>query len=177
MMHWVLGEFAEPRALLGAVRTLRGEHVRVLDTHTPYRVHGLDDALGLPRSPVRWWALAGALLGAAAGWALQLSFVERLPLEGNKPPLSVPLFLPFTLEVMALGAGLAIAAALLLRLWDLPRPYHPAFEHEAFVSSASSSGFWLSVSTGVPEDAERARGRLEALGAKNVAVIVEPEGR
>ena len=140
------------------VKTLRGEHVRELDTHTPYPVPGLEQALGVARSTVAWWALGGGVIGAAGAWALQR-----------------PTPLPVAFQLSLLGAALTLVGALVVKLWGFPRLHHPVFEHAPFVQTASSSGFWVSVSTRVAEDAERAKGRLEALGAKNVAVIVEPE--
>ncbi|MBL8950382.1 MAG: DUF3341 domain-containing protein [Myxococcaceae bacterium] len=152
-LHVVLGELASPRALLDAVTTLRGEHVRQLDTHTPYPVNGLDEALGLSRSTVAWWAFAGGCACALAGAALQL------------PGTSV-------VAVALLSAALTGVVALGVMLSGRQ---HPAFAHPLFVLSASSSGFWVSVSTRIAEDAERAKTRLEALGATNVTIVVEHE--
>lgn len=175
--HVVLGELADASALLEAVKTLRGENVRELDTHTPFPVHGIERALGLPRSTVGWWALVGGLTGAVAAYATQLYFNWwEFPLNiANKPPHSPPVYVPVTFELMVLFAALTIVGSLVVHFWGFPRPHHPVFEHEAFVQSASASGFWVSVSTQVGEDANKAKGRLEALGAKNIAVIVEPE--
>jgi hypothetical protein len=176
-VHVVLGEFQEPRALLDAVRTLRGEHVRELDTHTPYPVHGLEDALGLPRSTIGWWTLFGGLAGALTAYGMQLYFNWwEFPLNiGNRPPHSPPVYVPVTFELMVLFAALTIVGSLIGWFWGFPRPHHPVFEHEPFVKTASASAFWVSVTTRIGEDAEKAKGRLEALGAKNVAIIQEPE--
>jgi len=176
-MHVVLGELDGPRELLATVKTLRGEHVRELDTHTPYPVHGLDEALGLPRSTIPWWAFFGGLAGAVTAYAMQLYFNWwEYPLNiANKPPHSPAVYVPVTFELMVLFSALTIVGALVVRFWGFPRPHHPVFEHEPFVQTASASGFWVSVSTRIADDAERAKARLEALGAKNVAVIREPE--
>ena len=85
--------------------------------------------------------------------------------------------MPVTFELMVLCAALTIVGSLIVHFWGFPRPHHPVFEHEPFVQSASATGFWVSVSTHIGEDAEKAKTRLEALGAKNVAIIVEPEER
>lgn len=177
MTHWVLGELDGPSALLGAVHALRTENVRELDTHTPYPVHGLEEALGLPRSRVAWWAFFGGLGGAVGAYALQLYFNWwEYPLNiANKPPHSPPVYVPVTFELMVLFSALTIVGSLIVHFWGFPRPHHPVFEHEPFVKTASASGFWVSVSTQVPEDAEKAKQRLEALGAKNIAVMVEPD--
>ena len=109
MIHVVLGEFAEPAAMLGAVKTLRSEHVRELDTHTPYPVHGLEEALGLPRSRVPWFAFFGGLAGAVGAYALQLYFNWwEYPLNiANKPPHSPPVEKPCTSRPPFGASGLA----------------------------------------------------------------------
>ena len=147
MTSWVLGEFSEPQALLDAVKTLRGEHVRELDTHTPAPIPGLDEALANARGSVTPWALLGAALGTGNAWLL-----------GAEP-----------IAPALLGAAALLSAAL-LRAGKLPHLDHPLFQQPTF---ASSSSYWISVNTRVPEDAERAKSRLEALGAKNVTLFTE----
>jgi hypothetical protein len=170
----VVGELAGPEALVRTVEALRGEQHGVLDAHTPYPVHGLDEALGLHRSTVPWWAFAGGAIGAVTGFGLQLYFNFVLfPLNvGNRPAHAPPPYVPITFELMVLFSALTIVASLVFRFWGFPRPHHPVFEHEPFVKTASTTGFWVSVAA-VAESAARTAERLQALGATNVAVIEE----
>jgi len=169
-MSWVLGEFESPEALLAAANTLRHEGVGVLDTHTPYPLHGVEHALGLKRSSIGWVAAVGGLLGILTAYALQLYFNWwEFPLNiGNKPPHSPTVYIPVTFELMVLFASLSIVGSLIVWYWRMPTPHHPVFEHEPFVRTATTSGWWLSVNTA---ESERAQKRLEGLGARNVAVI------
>jgi hypothetical protein len=62
------------------------------DSHTPYPVHGLDKAMGLPPSRLPWIVLAMGLTGATGGLLLQwwVSAVEYpMPIAG-KPYFSWP---------------------------------------------------------------------------------------
>jgi hypothetical protein len=171
-MSWVLGEFDSAPELLTAATSLRHEGVGVLDTHTPYPVHGIEQALGIPRSSIGWVAAVGGLVGILTAYGMQLYFNWwEFPLNiGNRPPHSPPVYVPITFELMVLFASLFIVGSLIVWYWRFPRPHHPVFEHEPFVRTATTSGWWLSVNT---EEAERARDRLVGLGARNVAVIVE----
>ena len=42
--------FAEPGLLLEAVKRLKLDGYRVIDTYTPFPVHGMDEAIGLKPS-------------------------------------------------------------------------------------------------------------------------------
>jgi len=67
MTSYVLGEFAEERPILEAVRVLRAKGFTALDLHSPYPLHGAEEALGLKRSTVPIVALVAGLTGAISG--------------------------------------------------------------------------------------------------------------
>lgn len=169
---WVLGEFPTPAAMLAAGTQLSRDGHRELDAHTPYPVHGVEEALALPRSRVPAIAAAGGALGIALAYGFQLyTAAVDYPLNvGNRPPHSPPAFVPITFELMVLLSALAIFFGLLL-LWRMPRLHHPVFEVEEF-RSASSHAFWLSVATS-PERAGAVAERLREQGATHVSVVEE----
>lgn len=117
-----LASFAREADVLRAVRSVRGLGCRVVDVYTPYPVHGMEEAMGLPpsRLPVLCFGLGA--LGAASSFALQ-SWVmtSDWPLRiGGKPFFAWPSFVPITFELMVLFAGLGTVAALLLLRGLLP---------------------------------------------------------
>lgn len=173
--HWVCGEFKDSTGMLTATKTLREEGVGELDTHTAYPIHGIDEALGLKRSRVSAFALVGGITGVATAQFLQLYFNwYDYPLNiANKAPLSEPVFVPVTFELMVLLSCLSIVGSLIVYFWKLPQPFHPLFEHEPFVKTASTSGWWVSVNSDDVAVADKAKARLEALGASNIGVIEE----
>jgi hypothetical protein len=175
MIH-VAGQFADERALLEAARTLRGQGTPGLDLHSPYPVHGAEEALGLRRSTVPVVALVGGVTGAILGYLLQWYTVAfDWPLNvGNRPPHSAPAFVPVTFETGVLMASLSIFFGLLFAYFGLPRLDHPLFELEEF-RSASIDGLWLSAA--VPEDrAAEVEAALRRLGATNVSIAVARRG-
>ncbi|MFT3917617.1 MAG: DUF3341 domain-containing protein [Anaeromyxobacteraceae bacterium] len=172
-MNYVLGEFEREEALLGAARALRTRPGTTVDLHSPYPLHGSDEALGLKRSTVPLVALAAGLTGAITGYLLQL-YVSAIdwPLNvGGRPPHSAPAFIPVTFELGVLFASGTIFFGLLGFYFGFPRLHHPVFEVEAF-RSASIDGLWLSAA--VDGDAEAVAAELRKLGARQVSIV--PEG-
>jgi hypothetical protein len=104
-----------------AVGELRRSGFSVDDVRTPYAIHGLEKAAGVPPSRIGWACAIGGFTGAglillfqswtsAADWALDV---------GGKPFNSIPAFIPVTFEVGVLLAAFATVGAFLFRskLW------------------------------------------------------------
>jgi hypothetical protein len=172
--RFVLGEFAHPEACVGAVRTLRESGVSGLDAYSPYPLHGIDDALGLPRSKVPLVALTGGVLGASGGYAMQWWMnAVNFPINvGNRPPHGFWTNIPITFECGILLAVLSIFFSSIFGFFRLPRTYHPVFESEQF-RTASLDKFWVSAET---EDEAAIAGieeKFRAAGARRVHAVVE----
>ncbi len=175
MTTYVLGEFPEDRKLLEAARSLRAQGTAGVDLHSPYPIHGAEEALGLRRSTVPLIALIGGLTGAVTGYLLQWFTVGfDWPLNvGNRPPHSPPAFVPVTFELGVLVSALTIFFGLLFAYFAFPRVYHPVFEVEEF-RSASIDGLWLSAA--VPDDqADAVAAALRRLGATHVSIVPPQE--
>ena len=69
-MYGILARFEDPKALLLAAKKVREKGFSKFDCHTPYPMHGLDEAMGLNRSILGYIVGAGALGGAALGLLL-----------------------------------------------------------------------------------------------------------
>jgi hypothetical protein len=140
-----LAEYADPAALIAAIRRLREAGAQKLEAYTPYPVHGLDEALGQRRSPLAIAAGVGGLLGAVGGYFLQWYLVAYLyPVDlGDRPPHMPLAFVIITIEMGFLFGGLTVFfaclfAARLFKLWD------PVFDAEGF-ESATRAGYWLAI--------------------------------
>jgi hypothetical protein len=143
--HGLLAEYERSQQLLAACRSLRETGYSRWDAHTPYPIHGLDEAMGLTRSNLGWAVLILALGGGLAGFLLQTWVsVAAYPLViGGKPLFSWPAFLPITFETTVLGGALGAVVGF---LWNsgLPRWHHPLFSSERF-AAASNDRFFISV--------------------------------
>jgi hypothetical protein len=175
MRYWVVGEFgsgAEAKRALEALRE-RGCAADSLDAFSPYPVEGLEEALGLKPSPLRGLALLAGLTGAALAYGVQWwSNAVDWPLNvGNRPPHSWPAFIPITFETMVLFSSLTLFVGLMV-LFRFPRPHHPLFELESF-RTATTHGFWVSITTRERARTEALLGHLRELSARTTAVVVE----
>lgn len=133
--------FADPDHLLGAVKHLRVKMgLNVLDTFTPFAVHGMDDALGLKPSRLTWVCGGFALLGFLAAVALQVwtSVVDYPLVIGGKPLNSVPAFIPVTFELTVLFAALGTVLTFLAISGLRPRIYP-----KDLLPGVNDDKFWL----------------------------------
>lgn len=117
--HIVL--FDQERRLLDALTECRRRGVAVLDAHSPYPIHGIDELLGIQRSKLTLVCFFGGLVGLSLGLYFQYwSSATDWPLNvGGKPFDSLPAFVPVAFELTVLFGGLATALMLLVRsrLW------------------------------------------------------------
>ena len=120
--------FEHEDGILEATRAARQAGYAISDAYTPYAVHGMDEAMGLPPSRLPRVCLGGGLAGAllALGFQVWTSAVDWPVNIGGKPLASVPAFIPLTFELMVLLAGLGSVAALFIRARLYPTP-SPAF--------------------------------------------------
>ena len=120
-MAAAIGYFEDEHRLLDAVRAARAAGMEIRDAFVPYAVHGLDEAMGQPRSRLTWVCFGAGLTGGALALSFELwTSVVSWPLNvGGKPFASVPAFIPVTFELTVLSAALASAFAFFLRsrLW------------------------------------------------------------
>ncbi len=137
-------------------------------------MHGIDEALGAPRSPLGWVVLAAGLAGAAAALLLiWWTGAVNYPLViAGKPLFAFEFSIPITFELAVLLASFGAVVGMFV-FNGLPRLYHPVFQHSRF-ERASDDRFLLAVEAdGEAFDAAGAAELLRALGGEHVEVIAE----
>ena len=120
--QFLVATFSNEDALRRGAGRLRDRRVRILDIYAPYPVHGLDGLMGIRPSRLPIVTFVAGVGGAAAAMAMQFYMaVFDWPLDvGGKPLNSTLAFVPITFELTVLFAGLATAAALLVRCRLMP---------------------------------------------------------
>jgi hypothetical protein len=112
--------------LLATAHELRSQGIRVKDVFSPFPIHGLDAAIGVPRTWIAITAfiygLTGASLATLMMWYMMIS---DWPTDiGGKPSMAyfmnVPAFIPITFESTVLCAGHGMVITYYLRCWMLP---------------------------------------------------------
>jgi hypothetical protein len=173
--RFAVAEFPSAQTLLDGTTKMRAAGYQQLDTHTPFPIHGIEEALGLKRPKIPLIVLCGAIAGACIAYALiYFCNVFDWPLNiGNRPPHGPPANIPITFELaVLLGGGSAFMG--FFALARLPQPYHPIFESEDFARS-SVDAFFMSVELPVGTDMDRALADIRASGALSAEIVEESE--
>ena len=170
------GLFDEREALLGAARLVRDAGYKQWDCHTPYPVHGLDEAMGLPDSPIPCFTIGAGFVGASLAMLMQwwMSAVD-LPLTiGGKPLFSWPAFIPITFEWFVLFAALTTTACLVV-FCRLGRWYSPLYD-QGVMAQVTTRRFAVFVSARDEHFSEETvRRRLEEAGCKDIRALYEDD--
>jgi ActD protein len=174
-LHGLLAEFANPGALYHAAEGVRDAGYKHFDTHSPFPIHGMDDAMGLGNSTVGWIALLGGLAGLALGtWLQWWTSAVDYPLNiSGKPFFAFEPSIPVIFELTILLSALATVAGM-FALNGLPRPYNPLFYSRNFTRVTDDAFFLHVAATDRRFDAGETRALLSDLGASNIEVIRDP---
>ena len=112
----VLALFDHPDTILDAARRARDKGFERWDVFTPFPIHGMDEAMGLGRSPVPWITFVMGVVGFCAAIIIQFgTMVYSWPINfGGKPFAAWPSFVPITFEMTVFAAGVSTAIGALL---------------------------------------------------------------
>jgi hypothetical protein len=169
----LIAEFTTEEQMLDAAARIRDAGYEKTDGYSPFPVHGLDEALGIPKNRVPLFVLLGGIIGGVGGFGMQaFANVYQYPLNiGGKPYFSWPAFIPITFEMTILFASLVGVVAMIL-MNGLPMHHHPLFNVREF-ERASRESFFLGIETRDPQfDEQKTRQFLE--GLKPVKVYEVP---
>jgi mono/diheme cytochrome c family protein len=173
----VLGLFDSADALMEAIPKVRGKVPGRLEAYTPYPVHGLDEALGLRRSPLGGMVMVMGAVGAATALLFQwwMSAVDYPVITGGKAVFSWQAFVPILFELMVLFATFTAGLGMLLLLNKLPYFGHPVL-HSKAIRAITRDRFALALEAeDAPFDGEAAKAALAAVGAAEIEVLPLPE--
>lgn len=172
----VLGLFSSADALMAAIPKVRERRLGRVETYTPYPIHGLDEALGLRRSPLGGMVLVMGILGTlvALGAQYWMAAVDYPLVTGGKSPGSWEAFVPIMFEVMVAFATFTAGLGMLLVLNKLPFFGHPVLASKA-MRAITRDRFALAIEAEPELDVEAARAALVEAGAMDIEVIEAPE--
>ena len=171
-IHAVMGEFSDPHDLVKAGRKIREMGYTKLDAMSPFPVHGIDDALGIPYSKLGWIVVCFSILGILTAQGLQYYVgVINYPLViGGKPLFDFTFSIPVTFELTVLFSSIA-CFIFMFGLNGLPRLYHPTMKHTQ-AHRVTDDRFMLVIEATDPKfDAQASAEHLRSVGAANVEVV------
>jgi hypothetical protein len=113
----ILASFDYLDSAVEAIEALRkaGFKRKSIQAYAPVPEHDLEHAMGYGQSPVRVFALVGALTGTATGFALSIFTSMNWPLVvGGKPIVSIPAFVVIAFELTILFGALSTVIGLFI---------------------------------------------------------------
>lgn len=169
----VMGYFLTPGELMRACEKLNAAGYKHFDAQTPFPVHGLERAMGLPPAKLPWVVLICGALGLLSAIALTYYVSVDYPLTiSGKPDFSYQAYIPVMFELTVLFA----AFGTFFGVWamnKLPMYSHPTMSHPSF-PRATDDAFFITVEARDPKYHKvRTKGFLEELGAREVLEVME----
>jgi len=182
-VYAVMGEFTEANELVEAGKKIRAMGYTKIDAMSPFPVHGIDDAIGIPRSHLGWIVVCFSLTGTATAIFLQwytgatkMSWLEKYGLSGyplvigGKPLFDFSFSIPVAFELTVLFT----AFATFLGMWalnGLPRLYHPSMNYRS-AHRATDDRFLLVIEADDPQfEPKKTSDHLRSVGAQEVEVV------
>jgi hypothetical protein len=170
----VLGDFFEPDDALAAAAAARAAGWTHFDMLTPFPVHGMDEAMGQPRSWIPWATALLAVGGVLFAQGLQnYVMVFDWPMNyGGKPHLAWPSFVPVTFEAMVFWAalGTAFIAVVAGKRDSVPQP-------PPIATGATADRFVVWIAATDPKwNRDEAQRFVASLGADRVR-LVDADGK
>ena len=168
----ILAEFDNPAKLLSAAEKLRDAGYKKFDCHSPFPIHGMDDAMGMRRSPLGWIVGVVAFFALASGITLEwwTSTVDYPIVISGKPFFSYQAYGPVAFAIMVLSSAFTALLGM-LALNKLPMWYHQLFNSDK-TAKISNDGFVVSIESDDPQfDQNKTKSFLENIGGHNLEVI------
>ena len=169
-----LAEYETPEALHHAACQVRDEGFENWDCHTPYAIHGMDEAMGLPPTKIGVISFIHAVIGLTTA-VLMIQYMNNWDypiIVGGKPAGAFAPMVPIMFELTVLLTGFGTLFGL-LHLAGLPRHHHPVFESDRFVS-ATDDKFFISIEVKDPNfDLKKTRELLEGTNPSHLELVEE----
>jgi hypothetical protein len=169
-----LAEFETADAIMHAAEKVRDAGYEKWDVHTPYPVHGMDQAMGMSDSRLGWIVLLCGLTGVSCA-ILMIQWMNGYdyPLViGGKPPDAIASMVPIMFELTVLLSAFGAVLGM-LGLNELPKHYHPIFYSDRF-EMFSHDKFFVSIEAADKQfDTDRTRKLLESLHPTYIELVAE----
>jgi mono/diheme cytochrome c family protein len=160
----LVASFETPEGVMAGARAMRDAGARNWETYTPFPIHGLPEAQGLPPTKLPWLILGAGLTGLFVAIVMQwwMNAVDYPFLISGKPYWSIPANIPVDFELTVLFAGLTTFFGVLV-FSNLPTFHRPEWR-AASMARATDDRFVIAL-TGNPSVLETWQDRLRELGA------------
>jgi hypothetical protein len=171
-LYGIMVEFDSASALVEAVTKTRDQGFKKWDVHTPFPIHGMDEAMGIKGTQLPFIVLACGLTGLGLAVLMQwwMNAVDYPFVISGKPLFGIPANVPIMFELTVLLS----AFGCFFGMWGLngmPKLYHPLFKSARF-RRATQDRFFIVVEASDPKfEAGATRAFLDSLGGLSIEEI------
>jgi hypothetical protein len=172
-VYGVLAMYDTPYEVYHAAEKIRDAGFQRWDVHTPFPIHGIEEAMGMQRTRLPLMVGAAAFTGTALAFLMQwwMSMDYPLLVQG-KPPDAWQPYVPILFEISVLLAAFTAIFAM-LSVNGLPRFYHPLFKKQSFLRITQDK-FAISIEANDPRfDPVVTKQLLESTGATTIELVEE----
>ncbi|MEM6505877.1 MAG: DUF3341 domain-containing protein [Planctomycetota bacterium] len=156
-LYGLIGEFDNVDDIINAANTVREAGYKKIDAHSPFPVHGIDDALGIKPTILPWIVLSMGLTGMTTGlilttytmgvWSepgiVPVNFEPYDYLISGKPFNSLAGFIPVIFELTIMFSAYTAVFAMFL-LNKLPLLNNPLLKSRRF-RRATDDRFFIAI--------------------------------
>ena len=165
--------FDEPNQMVHATEAVAKAGYKRFDTHLPYPLHGMDDAMGLKPSKIGVVTFFIGLAGISAmilfiAWVVTTDYRN---IFAGKPWFNLLAYGPPMFESMVLSSGVLGTATMLLLFNKLPLNKHPLHDSD-YIKRTSDDQFGICIeATDVFFEEGKVRKLFEELGASSISPV------
>jgi len=174
--HAIMAEYDTPKEILDAANKVREAGYEKWDVHTPFPVHGMDDAMGLGNAQVGWFTFFGGLTGFTLGMTM-IWFMNKFDYDivvGGKPHFSGFYAFPVSYELtILLGAFGSLGGMFILN--KLPRHHHPLLANERFAAATDDKFFVVIECEDPGYDENETRALLQSTNPAHIEMVEDTE--
>lgn len=185
----LIGEFDNVDDIIGAANAVREAGYQKTDVHSPFPVHGIDDALGIKPTILPWIVLAMGLTGMTTGILLTTyTMADWLPLPGfvpenlegytylisGKPFNSLAGYIPVIFELTIMFSAYTAVFAMFL-LNKLPLMSNPLLKSKRFRRATDDRFFIAIESKDAQFDAQQSAEFVKNLPGCLAVEVIEDE--
>lgn len=171
-VHGIIGQFATPAQVYHAAEKVRDAGYKRWDVHTPFPIHGLEEAMGIKRTILPLISGSVGLGGAGLGFLLQfwITSMDYPIVVQGKPYAAWEPFTPITFELGILHCAFATLIGM-LALNGLPRWHHPLFNNKRFLKSSDDTFFIAIEAADAKFEPGSVKAILESSGATHIELV------
>lgn len=173
-VHGYLAEFKSASEVYHASEKIRDAGMQRWDVHTPFPIHGLNEAMGVKRSMLPFFVFFGGAAGTSTAFGLAyITQVLIYPTVVQAKPTNIyttPAFFPIMFELTILLSAFTVLFGC-FALMGLPRWNHPIFASKQF-KKFSDDGFFICIEARDPKFHQaETKALLESVGGKNIELV------